>query len=416
MMKTIPRALAQASERVRQRATSIQQSQIAFLGDLIRIKSYTGEEGPAVKRTLAEMRASGFDAVETDRAGNALGRVGDGRLHLLYDAHLDENEIADEAAWPHPPLEPTVVDGKLYGLGASDCKGGVASIVYGARLAAELELTGACTVTVKGSTLEEDAEGFALRHLIEEDGLPLPDAVLLAEATDLTLRRGHRGRCEVKVRVQGKAAHASTPELGENAILKMRPVLDALEGMTANLPGDPVLGRGTQVVTVIASPHTHNSVPGWCEVTVDRRLTPGETAAGVVAEIEAAVGDLNAAVYVPDQPVRSWTGVDLSGPAFFPGWLLAEDDPLLEAGKLTCAALWGEAPPVDVWKFSTNGSYSAGVAGIPTIGFGPMEEQYVHTPQDQVDLGKLLKGAMFYALFPLAYTLVQEPPDSCQIC
>ena len=111
---------------------------------------------------------------------------------------------------------------------------------------------------------------------------------------------------------------------------------------------------------------------------------------------------------MPIQPVKSWTGLDLSGPAFFPGWLLPEDHPLLEAGKLTCAALWGQVPRVDVWKFSTNGTYSAGAAGIPTLGFGPMEEQYVHTPQDQVDLAKLLMGAMFYALFPLAYTILRQ--------
>lgn len=401
----IPEPLIQAAERVRQHAQNIQQAQIDFLADLIRLKSYTGEEGPAVERALAEMQDCGFRDVRTDSAGDALGTVGAGKFHLLYDAHLDENEIADESAWPHPPLEPTIKNGKLYGLGASDCKGGVASIVYGARLAAELNITGDCTLTIKGATLEEDAEGFAMRHLIEGDGYPRPDAVLLAEATNLTLRRGHRGRCEVKVRVNGQAAHASTPELGENAILKMRPVLDALDRMTPNLPTDPVLGKGTQVVTIIESPHTPNSVPGWCQATIDRRLTPGETPESVVAEIEAAVGGLGAIVEVPTQPVNTWTGVDLSGPAFFPGWLLPKDHPLIEVGKLTCAALWGEVPRVDVWKFSTNGTYSAGVAGIPTLGFGPMEEQYVHTPQDQVDLEKLLKGAMFYALFPMAYSL-----------
>ena len=405
---TIPPALAEAAERVRRYAQAIQQDQTDFLADLIRIKSYTGCEGPAVKRTLQEMRHCGFDAVRVDSAGNALGTVGAGKFGLLYDAHLDENEIADEGEWPHPPLEPVIEDGKMYGLGASDCKGGVASIVYGARLAAELGLTGDCTVTVKGATLEEDAEGFAMRHLIEQERFPRPDAVLLAEATDLTLRRGHRGRCEVRVRTRGKAVHASTPELGENAILNMRPVLDALDAMPPNLPVDPVLGRGTQVVTMIESPHTPNSVPGWCEVTIDRRLTPGETPESVAAGIEAAVAGLNASVTVPVQPVKSWTGVDLSGPAFFPGWLLPEDHPLLAVGQLTCAALWGEAPRVDVWKFSTNGTYSAGAAGIPTLGFGPMEEQYVHTPQDQVDLSKLLKGAMFYALFPLAYSLLMQ--------
>lgn len=404
----IPTLLNEAAEKVRRQAETIRQAQIDFLADLIRLKTYTGQEGPAVNRTLREMRDCGLSNVQPDKAGNALGRIGQGRFHLLYDAHLDENEIADETEWLHPPLTPTIAGGKLYGLGASDCKGGVAAIVYGARLAAELNLTGDCTITVKGSTLEEDAEGFAMRHLLEEEGYPRPDAVLLAEATDLTLRRGHRGRCEIKVRTRGRAAHASTPERGENAILKMRPVLDALETMTPNLPQDPLLGRGTQVVSMIESPHTPNSVPSWCQLTLDRRLTPGETPAGVTAEIEQALTGLGVEVRLPVQPVTSWTGLDLSGPAFFPGWLLAEDDPLLEAGKLTCAALWGEAPRVDVWQFSTNGTYSAGVANIPTLGFGPMEEQYVHTPQDQVDLTKLLKGAMFYALLPVAYSLVAK--------
>jgi putative selenium metabolism hydrolase len=406
MTPTIPAALAEAAARVRQFADTIKQAQIDFLADLIRLKSYTGQEGPAVERTLAEMTACGLTDVRLDSAGDALATIGSGRFHLLYDAHLDENEIAAEADWPYPPLQPTLAHGKLHGLGASDCKGGVASIVYGARIAHALNLTGACTVTVKGATLEEDAEGFAMRNLIERDGFPRPDAVLLAEATDLTLRRGHRGRCEVKVRTAGVAAHASTPELGDNAILNMRPVLDALAEMTTTLPADPVLGPGTQVVTVIESPHTPNSVPSWCEATIDRRLTPGETPESVVAGIEAAVAGLGASVKLPLQPVTSWTGLDLSGPAFFPGWLLPEDHPLMAAGKLTCAALWGEVPAVDVWKFSTNGTYSAGAAGIPTLGFGPMEEKYVHTAQDQVDVAKLLKGAMFYALFPLVYSLI----------
>ena len=404
----VPPELTEAAARITERAPSLAQAQIDYLSDIIRLRSYTGEEEPAVMRTLAEMEAGGFDDVRHSSAGDALGRVGSGQHHLLYDAHLDHNEVADESDWLYPPLEPTIADGKLYGLGASDCKAGVASIVYGARLAGELDLTADCTITVQGATLEEDAEGFAMRHLIEEDDFPRIDAVLLAEATDLTLRRGHRGRCEVKVRTRGKAVHASTPHLGDNAILKMRPVLDALEAMVPDLPIDDVLGQGTQVITMISAPHTPNSVPSWCEATIDRRLTPGETPESVVADIEAAVADLEASVEVPVQPVSTWTGLDLSGPAFFPGWLLDADDQLVTAGKLACTALWGAAPRVDVWQFSTNGTYSAGVAGIPSLGFGPMEEEWVHSAEDQVDLEKLLKAAMFYAAFPLAYTLVRS--------
>ena len=253
-----------------------------------------------------------------------------------------------------------------------------------------------------GATLEEDAEGFALRSLVERDGLR-PEVVLLAEATDLTLRRGQRGRCEIRVRTEGRAAHASQPHLGESAILKMLPVISALEAMNPGLPVDPIFGRGTQVVSLIEGPHTPNSVPAWCEVAVDRRLTPGETPEKVLAEIRAVVEPLGASARVPDQPVLSHTGLRLDGPSFYPGWLLAEDHPVLVAGQAANRALWGADARVDVWRFSTDGTYSAGAAGIPTLGFGPEEEQYVHTTLDQVNLTKLRKAAEFYALFPFAY-------------
>src|SRR5512139_3369773 len=94
-----------------------------FLADLIRIRSYTGQEQPAVERMLQELTAIGCDEVWIDSAGNALGRIGHGSRVILYDAHLDTNEVADDREWPHPPLEP-VVEGAglaavMYGLGAS---------------------------------------------------------------------------------------------------------------------------------------------------------------------------------------------------------------------------------------------------------------------------------------------------------
>ena len=400
------------ASRVSALSGAIADRQARFLADLIRIRSYTGQERAAVDRTLDELRAIGCDEVWMDSAGNALGRIGHGPRVILYDAHLDTNEVADEREWPHPPLEPVIEGDTMFGLGASDCKGGVAAIVYGAAILAELarsedrpELArwmDDCTLLVMGATLEEDAEGFALRSLVERDGLR-PEVVLLAEATDLTLRRGQRGRCEVRVRTEGRAAHASQPHLGESAILKMLPVISALEAMNGRLPVDPIFGAGNQVVTLIEGPHTPNSVPSWCEVAVDRRLVPGETADSVLAGIRSVVEPLGATARIPVQPVLTHTGLRLDGPSFYPGWLLDEDDPLLDAGKATCRSLWGSEPAVGVWRFSTDGAYSAGAAGIPSLGFGPQEEQYVHTALDQVSLSKLRKAAAFYALFPFVY-------------
>jgi acetylornithine deacetylase/succinyl-diaminopimelate desuccinylase-like protein len=157
------------------------------------------------------------------------------------------------------------------------------------------------------------------------------------------------------------------------------------------------------VVSLISGPHTPNSVPDWCEVALDRRLVPGETAESIVEGIKAVVGPLGATVEIPIQPVRSHTGLQLDGPSFYPGWLIEEDAEIIQVGKETYEALWQQAPKVDVWKFSTDGTYSAGVAGIPTLGFGPMEEPYVHTAMDQVNLEKMKKAAMFYALYPVIY-------------
>jgi len=388
-------------------AEALAPQQQRFLADLIRIRSYTGDEAAAVQRTLQELRAIGCDEVWTDSAGNALGRIGNGRRVILYDAHLDTNEVADASEWPHPPLEPVIEHGALWGLGASDCKGGVAAIVYGAAILKQLALSGDFTLLVMGATLEEDAEGFALRSLVERDDVR-PDVVLLAEATDLTLRRGQRGRCEIRVRTTGKAVHASTPHLGESAILKMLPVIAALEAMNTGLPTHPIFGKGTQVVSLIEGPHTPNSVPSWCEVTVDRRMMPGETMASVLASVRAVVEPLGATATIPDQPVATHTGLRLDGPSFYPGWLLEETHPLLAAGQATGQALWGAPLPVSVWRFSTDGTYSAGAAGIPTLGFGPQEERYVHAADDQVDLAKLTKAAAFYALFPLMFVNGEE--------
>ena len=84
---------------------------------------------------------------------------------------------------------------------------------------------------------------------------------------------------------------------------------------------------------------------------------------------------MGATARIPNQEVKTHTGQRLDGPSFYPGWLLEKDHPLISAGFNTCKTLWGKAPELDVWHFSTDGTYSAGVAGIPTLGFGPEEEK-----------------------------------------
>lgn len=392
-----------APDQIIRAAEEVYPQMVRFLADLIRIRSYTGQERAAVERTLQEMRAIGIEKVWMDSAGNAVGEIGEGQPVLLYDAHLDTNEVSDESGWPFPPFKANIDGDTMFGLGASDCKGGVAAIIYGLAILIRLGVKPPCRVVVMGATLEEDAEGFALRSLVERDGLR-PDAVLLAEATNLTLRVGHRGRCEIRLKAWGKTAHASTPELGENAILKILPALQRVETIGRQLPVDQRLGRATQVITMIRSPHTPNSVPQWCEAVIDRRTIPGETPESILKPLEEALAPLGVAAQIPAQSARTHTGLLLEERAFFPAWLIAEDHPLVGAAQTAFRRLWGQPAAVDVWRFSTDGTYSAGMAGIPTLGFGPQEEAFVHTPLDQVNLKKVIKAAQFYALLPFIYT------------
>src|SRR3972149_8315341 len=103
-----PEELTQLAQRISAAAAELAEQQQKFLADLIAIRSYTGHEGPAVVRTLEELRAIGCDEVWMDTAGNALGRIGQGKRVILYDAHLDTNEVADERAGPQPPPPPPV--------------------------------------------------------------------------------------------------------------------------------------------------------------------------------------------------------------------------------------------------------------------------------------------------------------------
>ena len=253
-----------------------------------------------------------------------------------------------------------------------------------------------------GATLEEDAEGFALRSLVERDGIR-PEVVLLAEATDLSLRRGQRGRCEVRVRTEGRAAHASQPHLGESAILKMLPVISALEAMNGRLPVRSDLRRGQPGGD--ADRRAAHAELGAVVVRGRRGSPPGAWRDGR----ERPRGDpLGRRAVGRDCPYPRPTCADAHRPAPRRAELLSrlaagEDDSLLGAGKATCSSLWDGEPTVGVWRFSTDGAYSAGAAGIPSLGFGPEEEQYVHTALDQVRLTKLRKAAAFYALFPFVY-------------
>jgi putative selenium metabolism hydrolase len=224
--------------------------------------------------------------------------------------------------------------------------------------------------------------------------------VVIGEPTNLHLARGQRGRMEVDIDVRGQASHASAPERGVNAIYETARLIVGIEILAPLLGNDSFLGPGTIAVTDIRSTaSSRNAVPERCTVCVDRRLTVGETEARALSELRRILSreGIQAAMEVPTVESVSYTGHRSRLRQVYPYWVTGADAPLTQQVAHIVEDELGFRPHIGRWDFSTDGVYTAGVAGIPTIGFGPGEERYAHTVEEQVRVADLEAAARVYA-------------------
>lgn len=383
---------------------------VQFARDLVATPGFSTTEEKVAKRIALEMKKVGFDKVMLDKMGNVIGFLGNGKTKIMLDAHIDTVGIGDPKAWKWDPFKGKFEKGVIYGRGATDQKLSMVSMVYAAKLIKEQRLGGDYTFIVVGSCMEEDCDGLPLLHIINKEKIK-PDYVVLTEPTDLQVYRGHRGRMEIKVVTKGRSCHASAPERGENAIVKMAPIVLEITKLNEKLKKDKFLGKGTVAVTATeCKTPSYNAVPDECTIYLDRRLTAGETMKSAVAEIEKlpAVKKAKAKVEVLQYEAVAWTGLKVGQEKYYPTWVLPENHKLVQAGLKAAELVHGKKQKAGKWVFSTNGVASAGRLNIPTIGFGPANEIYAHTVNENMKVEDLLKAAVFYAAVPQYITVNHE--------
>jgi putative selenium metabolism hydrolase len=368
---------------------------IQFTQELVRKKSFSGQEEEIIRFIEQKMKALGYDEVIIDSMGNVVGRIGSGEKSILFDSHVDTVMVNDEELWEVPPFSGQIENGRLYGRGSVDMKSGAAASIFAGAIAKQFGSDSGKTIYVSCGVFEEDCDGENLKHIFSELKIK-PDYVVICEPSGNKIALGHKGKAQVSIRTQGVSAHGSAPEKGINAIYEMAEIIQRVE--KTNLELMKRKGRhGTLVLSRISSTSASlNAVPSECEIYLDRRMVPGESAESIKKEMDQLISGKKATWEVDTIHRKSWTGLEIIYKPFHLAW---EIDLKHEFSKFCIGAytkVFGVEPDEYVyWDYSTDAVTPVSM-GIPTIGYGPGEYKLAHMRNENCEITQIFDACNFY--------------------
>ena len=393
---------------------SIRRELIELTQALIRIPSFTGEEKLLADFILAKLQEYNVHDAFIDDIGNVVGVVQGSRPGptVLLNGHLDIVSAGNIENWNgFDPFGAEIDDDdNIHGRGACDLKGGLSVQLYMMKLLQQLNNSGqglSGTLVFSAVVHEEAAEMFGMEYLFENTFAKNQihcDVVFLSEPTGLDVVLGQRGKVELVVKTFGRTAHSSRPEAGVNALEKMVPILEYIFRSAADhMKSHELLGDSSITITnLVCRPGTLSIIPDECEISIDRRYMPGQEVADLMREFETLFvkiqqtdPDFKAAVYPRKFLETSYTGYQKEVRKYHPPWITEVDHPLA-VKTMDALKKIGQTPEIRYWKFGTDGSMTASLLGIPTIGYSGTEEKYAHTPEEQVSIEMMLKSLEGY--------------------
>ncbi len=384
-----------SAEAIRKYVEDHRQDIVNVLSDLVDIESVTCNESAAVERVRQEMESMGYDEVRVDSFGNVIGRIGSGPKILVFDAHLDVVD-AEGQEWATPPFKAVIKDGVMYGRGTVDDKGPFVCTLFAGKGIKELGLGSEYTVYVIGSIVEEDCEGLALGACLEGMGIE-PDHVVIAESSELEICRGHRGRAQVRAVFRGTPVHASRHSEGVNPLELASDFIQGVKKLDAGFSSVEPLGKADVVaVDLRCLSNSLSTTPAEAHVYLDRRTNTADTRESILEELRAVSGAEKGELEYVEWEATGYNGKKLKAEEFFPAWAVDESHPLIQAGVQAFRDYKKREPVVTTWGFSTNGNYTMGRKGYPTIGFGPGEMALCHGPDEHIYINDLLEATGFY--------------------
>ncbi|ADN49702.1 M20 family metallopeptidase [Vulcanisaeta distributa] len=350
---------------------------------------------------------------------NVIARVGRGKPVLILNGHMDVVPPGDDSRWVYPPFSGKIVEGRIYGRGATDMKGGLAVIMMVfTELAPLIERQGSGTL-IFSATADEETGGHPGVEALVRDGVLVGDAAIVAEPSGSSRYYiGEKGLCQVKLVTRGRPAHGSLPILGENAIMKLAAAIARAEELInefnkgIKLPSElteairnsaevyleaarasglnltlsdfeRVVGTVSFNPGVVRGGSKINMVPDYAELELDMRVPPGVSPSQVINHLRSGLSGI-ADVEVLDTSEPNYTS---------PGEVIVR---IIHEG---IERVLGATPRPIIVTGATDGRYLR-ARGIPTVVYGPGELALAHAYNEYVTVDDLVRthDVMLYAI------------------
>lgn len=390
---------------------------IRWTQELVRIPSvYHPEKGeaeePAARWVEARLKEIGletsFEFVKPGRP-NVIGlwRSAEGSKTLMFEGHTDVVTEGDVAQWTYPPFEARIVDGKMYGRGANDMKGGLVAAICAIRAIVKsgVKLDGDILI---GAVCDEEGQMMGIRHFVGQGWADHVDAAIICEPEENHLCISQKGVMWVRVTATGKMAHGAMPLTGVNSAYPIAEFLTAMRELEAAQIAEhgrhKFLGQPSFTPTVLRSPvrgePQNNVMPAQTEVVLDIRLIPGQSPGEIEAKIKAACDAVRAAderltFEVKVLEARAPTVTD-------------RDEPIVKVLDGAYRDLTGKEPVYGGVPGSTDGTILNQQAGVPIVTCGPGDIHIPHHVDEWLGLDELTEATQLYVLAALRFLGVVE--------
>ena len=363
---------------------------VSMLSNMIRINSENppGREEELASYVAERLAELGFKAWIDRFQGraNALGsiRIGDGKKIMLV-SHLDTVPAGERELWGIPPFSGIVRDGRVYGRGAADAKGCLASMLGCLKILADegWPINGEI---IFAAVADEESENRGIRRLVAQ-GVKA-DYAVVGEPTNLNVCIAHKGSIFLRASFIGRAAHSSKPERGVNAVYAASEYALRIEKLSRRFKvKHRLLGKPSLAVTIFRGGVKDNVIPDRCELVINRRTLPNEDLETVVNQLK----DLAMKVS-KERRVKAFVKID----RYLPASETDKDEEIVKAGLRAVSRVLGKRARPKGFQATCDMTFLVHRANIPCIILGPGRLEEAHAINEWVEIDQLVNGSKIY--------------------